>query len=139
MNIDNGLWPPGTRLPVERELAAALSVSVNTLRRAVGELVAEGIVQRRQGAGTFVTPAADPSAGRRPRRRRAVGSSACSSRRRRTTTRGSWTGSSGCCGTRASASSSRRPNTISASSGTSCGRYATAECRACCWCRTCTS
>ncbi|RFU83691.1 GntR family transcriptional regulator [Streptomyces triticagri] len=55
-NIENGLWAPGTQLPVERELADTLAVSINTLRRAVGELVTEGIVQRRQGAGTFVAP-----------------------------------------------------------------------------------
>ncbi|MFJ6985885.1 MULTISPECIES: GntR family transcriptional regulator [unclassified Streptomyces] len=70
--ISSGSWAPGTRMPVERELADTLSVSVNTLRRAVGELVDEGIVQRRQGAGTFVAPPvetapedAGPSAGRR--------------------------------------------------------------------------
>lgn len=62
VKIENGLWVPGTQLPVERELADTLSVSINTVRRAVGELVAEGIVQRRQGAGTFVTPVADPPA-----------------------------------------------------------------------------
>ncbi|MEV8060318.1 GntR family transcriptional regulator [Streptomyces antimycoticus] len=62
MNIENGLWAPGTQLPVERELADTLSVSINTVRRAVGELAAEGIVQRRQGAGTFVTPVANPPA-----------------------------------------------------------------------------
>ncbi|GAA3113189.1 substrate-binding domain-containing protein [Streptomyces rectiviolaceus] len=62
MNIENGLWAPGAQLPVERELADTLSVSINTVRRAVGELAAEGIVQRRQGAGTFVTPVADPPA-----------------------------------------------------------------------------
>ncbi|MCL6288738.1 substrate-binding domain-containing protein [Streptomyces sp. 43Y-GA-1] len=54
--ITSGSWAPGSQLPVERELADRLEVSVNTLRRAVGELVDEGIVQRRQGAGTFVAP-----------------------------------------------------------------------------------
>ncbi|MFF1920611.1 GntR family transcriptional regulator [Streptomyces sp. NPDC058221] len=62
VNIENGLWAPGTQLPVERELADTLAVSVNTVRRAVGELVTEGIVQRRQGAGTFVTPLAELTA-----------------------------------------------------------------------------
>ncbi|RII15954.1 Arabinose metabolism transcriptional repressor [Streptomyces sp. YIM 130001] len=61
-NVENGLWAPGTQLPVERELADTLAVSVNTLRRAVGQLVAEGIVQRRQGAGTFVAPEPAPPA-----------------------------------------------------------------------------
>ncbi|MBL1121000.1 GntR family transcriptional regulator [Streptomyces sp. 110] len=63
MNIENGLWAPGTQLPVERELAETLSVSINTVRRAVGELVDKGLVQRRQGAGTFVMPVAESSAG----------------------------------------------------------------------------
>ncbi|MEU4142826.1 GntR family transcriptional regulator [Streptomyces parvulus] len=60
--IADGTWAPGARLPVERELADSLSVSVNTLRRAVGELVEEGVVQRRQGAGTFVAPRPGPPA-----------------------------------------------------------------------------
>lgn len=60
-NVENGLWAPGTQLPVERELADTLSVSINTVRRAVGVLVAEGVIQRRQGAGTFVSPAVAPA------------------------------------------------------------------------------
>lgn len=71
-NIENGTWAPGTQLPVERELADELAVSVNTLRRAVGELVGEGLVQRRQGAGTFVAaaePPAEPSAAAKGGRR----------------------------------------------------------------------
>jgi GntR family transcriptional regulator len=42
------------RLPSEAELAAGFGVSVGTLRRAVDELVAEHILVRRQGRGTFV-------------------------------------------------------------------------------------
>ncbi|MFI1224718.1 MULTISPECIES: GntR family transcriptional regulator [unclassified Streptomyces] len=74
--ITSGSWAPGTQLPVERELADTLAVSVNTLRRAVSELVDEGIVQRRQGAGTFVspTPEAAPDEETGPHRgRRLVG------------------------------------------------------------------
>jgi GntR family transcriptional regulator len=41
-------------LPPERELAAELSVSRITLRKALDALVAEGLLVRRQGAGTFV-------------------------------------------------------------------------------------
>lgn len=47
-------WRPGDRLPVEPELAKSLGVSVGTLRRAVAELVDEGILRRIQGSGTFV-------------------------------------------------------------------------------------
>ncbi|MFD1146272.1 GntR family transcriptional regulator [Saccharothrix hoggarensis] len=46
----------GTALPSERELAERFSVSRVTLRQAVGELVLEGKLQRRQGSGTFVAP-----------------------------------------------------------------------------------
>ncbi len=56
-------WLPGTRLPPENRLAAEFSVSVGTLRHAVGELCEEGILWRRQGAGTFVRSYRDGGAG----------------------------------------------------------------------------
>ena len=46
----------GAVLPSERELAERFGVSRVTLRQAVGELVLEGRLRRRQGAGTFVAP-----------------------------------------------------------------------------------
>lgn len=46
----------GTALPSERELAERFAVSRVTLRQAVGELVLEGKLQRRQGSGTYVAP-----------------------------------------------------------------------------------
>ncbi len=52
--IENGLCPAGAALPSESDLAAAFGVSVGTLRHAVDELVAEHILARRQGRGTFV-------------------------------------------------------------------------------------
>ncbi|MER7757347.1 substrate-binding domain-containing protein [Kitasatospora sp. NPDC097643] len=52
--IDEGLWPPGSRLPTEQEFARAHGASVSTVRRAVAELVAEALVVRRQGSGTYV-------------------------------------------------------------------------------------
>ncbi len=52
--IESGAVPPGGALPSERELARQLGVSIGTLRRAVDELVAEHILIRRQGRGTFV-------------------------------------------------------------------------------------
>lgn len=45
----------GMRLPPERELAARLGVARETLRRTLRELQHEGILERRQGAGTFVS------------------------------------------------------------------------------------
>lgn len=52
--IEDGRQPPGARLPNEAALAAAFGVAVGTLRQAVGELVAEHILLRHQGRGTFV-------------------------------------------------------------------------------------
>lgn len=47
----------GDKLPAEAELASALGVSRMTLRQALGELEARGLVQRRRGraGGTFVS------------------------------------------------------------------------------------
>ncbi|MGX7826811.1 GntR family transcriptional regulator [Actinokineospora sp. 24-640] len=46
----------GAVLPPERELAERSGVSRMTVRQAVGELVLEGRLQRRPGAGTYVAP-----------------------------------------------------------------------------------
>ena len=45
---------PGQALPSETQLAASFGVAVGTVRHAVDELVAENILVRRQGRGTFV-------------------------------------------------------------------------------------
>ena len=45
---------PGDALPSEADLARAFGVSIGTVRHAVDELVAEHILVRRQGRGTFV-------------------------------------------------------------------------------------
>ncbi|WP_136051024.1 GntR family transcriptional regulator [Microbacterium sp. K36] len=52
--ITAGEWTPGDRLPPETALAGAHAVGVNTVRRALALLAAEGLVVRRQGAGTYV-------------------------------------------------------------------------------------
>ena len=55
-----GQLPPGTRLPAERDLAAALAVSRVTVASAYRLLREEGAVSTRHGAGTVVeTPAVD--------------------------------------------------------------------------------
>lgn len=52
--IESGRYGPGATLPSEATLASGLGVSIGTLRRAVDELVAEHVVVRRQGRGTYV-------------------------------------------------------------------------------------
>src|SRR5258705_1939182 len=50
-----GQLRPGERLPVEKDLAASLGVSRNTLREAVRALATIRVLQTRQGDGTYVT------------------------------------------------------------------------------------
>jgi DNA-binding FadR family transcriptional regulator len=52
--IESGEWAVGSRIPPEPELAAALGVGRNTLREAVLALVHAGLLERRQGSGTYV-------------------------------------------------------------------------------------
>jgi len=52
--IEAGELTPGAALPNEQVLASGYGVAVGTLRRAVDDLVAEHILVRRQGRGTFV-------------------------------------------------------------------------------------
>lgn len=52
--IEDAIYPVGGRLLSEDELAAEFEVSRATIRQAVGELVMEGLVVRRQGRGTYV-------------------------------------------------------------------------------------
>ncbi|MDO5737235.1 MAG: GntR family transcriptional regulator [Propionibacteriaceae bacterium] len=51
-----GSWPMGSKLPTEKELIAQTGLSLTTVRRAFQELVDEGLVDRKRGAGTFVAP-----------------------------------------------------------------------------------
>src|SRR5215210_2130564 len=52
--IHRGDLRPGDRLPPERDLAKMLGVSRPTLRAGIRSLAAVGVLQSRQGAGTFV-------------------------------------------------------------------------------------
>lgn len=52
--LRDGRWRHGQAIPSEPQLAHRFGVSIGTVRRAVGELVAENILDRQQGRGTFV-------------------------------------------------------------------------------------
>src|SRR4051794_37123352 len=52
--IRDGSLAPGEQLPSEPELAGRLGISRPTLRAALSELVADRLLVRRKGVGTFV-------------------------------------------------------------------------------------
>ena len=52
--IAAGHLADGARLPPEREMAADLSVSVGTLRKALSDLETKGLLERVQGSGNYV-------------------------------------------------------------------------------------
>lgn len=51
----DGRWQPGMLLPSEQRLCAELGVSQGTIRKAIDGLVADRLLLRRQGRGTFVS------------------------------------------------------------------------------------
>lgn len=52
--IENGVWKVGDKIPSEPELAETYGVSRNTLRSAIHYLVVSGVLDVRQGDGTYV-------------------------------------------------------------------------------------
>lgn len=60
--IVSGRWAVGERIPNETALTDLLSVSRGTVREAVRALVSQGLLDTRQGSGTYVRSAVDPSA-----------------------------------------------------------------------------
>lgn len=52
--ISSGSIPPGHALPSERQLAQELGLSRMTVRHALASLVKAGLLEQRQGSGTFV-------------------------------------------------------------------------------------
>lgn len=52
--IETGILPPNSSLPPERELADITDLSRVTVRKAIRELVREGLIEQRQGSGSFV-------------------------------------------------------------------------------------
>ena len=54
-DIRRGVYAVGSRIPPEHELEINYGVSRVTVRRALQELTAEGLLERKQGKGTFVS------------------------------------------------------------------------------------
>jgi DNA-binding FadR family transcriptional regulator len=52
--ITAGVWPVGSRIPTEPELVGQLGVARNTVREAVRALAHNGLLDIRQGSGTYV-------------------------------------------------------------------------------------
>lgn len=59
--INNGTYPPGSRLPSDRELADQYGCSLTPVKYAMDELSIRGYVVRHQGSATTV--AAEPPNG----------------------------------------------------------------------------
>ena len=53
--ITSGALGPGSRLPIEKDLAVSLGVSRGSLREGVRALCIMGVLETRQGDGTYVT------------------------------------------------------------------------------------
>ena len=60
--ISTGAWRPAEVLPSEQALAVEFGVSQGTVRKAIDSLVAENLIERRQGKGTYVAQHTNESA-----------------------------------------------------------------------------
>ncbi|QPF82646.1 GntR family transcriptional regulator [Bradyrhizobium genosp. L] len=52
--INRNEWRPGDLIPSEAELGARYGVAIGTVRKAIDQLVSDGVLERQQGRGTFV-------------------------------------------------------------------------------------
>jgi GntR family transcriptional regulator len=52
--IAAGHYQIGERLPIEADLSVQLGVAIGTLRKALSKLEGDGMLERRQGSGTYV-------------------------------------------------------------------------------------
>ncbi|NML32833.1 aminotransferase-like domain-containing protein [Paraburkholderia antibiotica] len=59
--VRSGLYPPGSRLPPQRELALELGLNVSTVSRAYKELQARGLIVASKRRGSIVTGGAMPA------------------------------------------------------------------------------
>lgn len=60
LRISQGVWAIGERLPTEPELAAELGISRNTVREAMRVLAFSGLIEIRQGDGSYLRSMTDP-------------------------------------------------------------------------------
>ena len=67
--VASGLLLPGEELPPIRTLALQLKVTPNTIVKAYGELEIAGVIQKRQGSGTFISEGRPQQVALRERRR----------------------------------------------------------------------
>ncbi len=67
--VAGGELSSGDRLPSVRELARELAINPNTVARAYEALERQGVIVRRQGAGSFVTDRPSPLRDAERRRR----------------------------------------------------------------------
>ena len=58
--INSGTWEVGQRLPTEPELATQLNISRNTVREAMRVLAFAGLIDIRQGDGSYLRGRIDP-------------------------------------------------------------------------------
>ncbi|GAA1955978.1 GntR family transcriptional regulator [Agromyces allii] len=59
--VTDGTLAPGTRMPTVRALATDLDLAVNTVAKAYKSLEADGVLEGRGRAGTFVSATGDPA------------------------------------------------------------------------------
>lgn len=60
LRIAQGAWAVGERLPTEPELCAELGISRNTVREAMRVLAFSGLIEIRQGDGSYLRSMTDP-------------------------------------------------------------------------------
>lgn len=53
-NITNGYWSAGSKIPSENELASAFHVSRSSIRQAISQLKALGLIESKRGSGTII-------------------------------------------------------------------------------------
>lgn len=69
---EQGLFPPGSRLPTVREMASAMSLSQGTVKHAYDVLQQEGFIEKIQGRGTFIRELSSEPAGKKERAMEAI-------------------------------------------------------------------